>query len=561
MDSAAPEGTGLHSTLVGVKLGSAEGYTGGAMGSMRALRGEWAGYVAALGLTAAATGVIALVRLASDVPNVSMLYLLAVLASAALFGSGPAILSAVAAFLAFNFFFIHPEFTFTVADEDQWVALGLLLVTGIVTGQLAASLRERARETERREREATVLYDVVRLMGDPELERALTAVAERLRTELRLSAVLIVFGKESPMRAQADTGDSEAIALAREAAGRAGMILGAGQAPTASERGQPGRWIRVVPPAVRPNARRRSDQVRSVPVSLKGQPVGSIVLVPRRGASEFAAADDRLLSAVANQLGLALERLRLQGEATEAEVLRRTDELRTALLNAVSHDLRTPLSAIIASAGVLLQTDVDWSEEERREFARAIEQEAGRLDRLVGNLLDLSRIQAGSIRPEKSWYDLSTVIDDTAARLRPLTGDRLLVNVPEGLPPIEFDYVEIDQVISNLIENAAKHTPPDTEIRVSAAVTGGEVRVEVADSGPGIPAAAMPHVFDPFYRANGAGAAAGSGLGLAVAKGLVEAHSGRIWVENGPRGGARFAFTLPIGETPAVPVPLPETAA
>jgi two-component system, OmpR family, sensor histidine kinase KdpD len=532
------------------------------MGNLRnTFRGQWLQYVASLALVAAVTGAIALIRALGDVGNISMVYVLAVLGAAIAFGSGPAIASAIAAFLAYNFFFIEPRGEFSVANEDEWIALVLLLVTGVITGQLAASLRERARQTERREREATVLYDVVRLMGDPELERALTAVAERLRTELGLSAVLIVFGNESPMRAQADTGDSEAIALARQAAGPAGMILGAGQAPTASERGQPGRWIRVVPPTARADARPRSDRVRSVPVNLKGQPVGSIVLVPRPGARDFAAADDRLLSAVANQLGLALERLRLQGEATEAEVLRRTDQLRTALLNAVSHDLRTPLSSIIASAGLLLQTDVDWSEEDRREFARAIEQEAGRLDRLVGNLLDLSRIQAGNIRPEKSWYDLRTVVDEAAARLRGLTGDRLTVDVPEGLPPVEFDYIEIDQVVSNLIENAVKHTPPDTAIRVSAAVTGGEVQVEVTDRGPGVPAGVLPHVFEPFYRGPRAGGAAGSGLGLAVAKGLVEAHGGRIWVENGAQRGARFIFTLPLGETPPVPVPMPETAA
>jgi two-component system, OmpR family, sensor histidine kinase KdpD len=403
-----------------------------------------------------------------------------------------------------------------------------------------------------------VLYDVVRLMGDPDLERALTAVAERLRTELGLSAVLIVFGKDSPMRAQADTGDSEAIALAREAAGPAAMILGAGQAPTAAERGQPGRWIRVVPPTARANPRPRSRRVRSVPVNLKGQPVGSIILVPASAAGQFAPADDRLLSAVANQLGLALERHRLQGEATDAEVLRRTDELRTALLNAVSHDLRTPLSSIIASAGSLRQRDVEWTEEERREFAEAIESEAERLNRLVGNLLDLSRIEAGSIRPEKSWYDIGSLIDESAGRLRGVTArHKLVIDVPEDLPPIEFDYIEIDQVISNLIENAVKHTPPNTEIRLSAAVSGGEVQVEVTDTGPGVPADAMSHVFDPFYRRSAAG---GSGLGLAVAKGLVEAHGGRIWVENRPEGGARFVFTLPLADAPLVTVPMPETA-
>jgi two-component system sensor histidine kinase KdpD len=379
------------------------------------------GYTFALILTAVVTGIIALVRTDTDVSNISMLYLLAVLASAVLFGSGPAVLSAVAAFFAYDFFFIRPHYTLTVAEQEEWVALGLLLVTGVVTGQLTAVMRQRASEARAREREAVVLYDVVRLMADPDLERALTAVAERLRAELDLAAVLIALGKESPMRAQADTGDSEAIALARAAAQRTGMILGAGPAPTATARGHPGRWIRVVPPVSRSLDRGRDGRVRAVPVSLTGKALGSIIVVSRPEAGQFGRADDRLLSAVANQLALALERLRLQREATEAEVLRRTDELRTALLNAVSHDLRTPLSSIIASAGSLRQDDVRWTEEERDEFAETIETEAERLNRLVANLLDLSRIEVGSIQPEKSWYDLGSLIEEVAGRLRSVT--------------------------------------------------------------------------------------------------------------------------------------------
>jgi len=506
----------------------------------------WFGYLCAIAFTALVTGAVALIRVVADVGNASMLYLLAVMASAVLFGRGPAIFASVASFFAFNFFFLEPHYTLRVTSDDEVVALLLLLIAGVITGQLTALLRQRAREAEAREREAVVLYDVVRLMADPELERALTAVAERIRTELELSAVMIVFGKESPIRVQADTGDSEAIALAREALGPAAMVLGGGQAPTAEQRGQPGRWIRVVPPTARTIAQRGLDHVRSVPVSMRGQPVGSIILVLAPGTRGFGAADDRLLSAVAHQLGLALERLSLQREATEAEVLRMTDELRKALLNAVSHDLRTPLSSIMASAGSLRQRDVLWTEDQRGEFAEAIETEAQRLNRLVGNLLDLSRIEAGSIRPEKAWYDLGSLINEVAGRLRGVTaGHRLVINVPDGLPPVLFDYVEIDQVISNLIENAVKYTPSRTEICVSASTAGDQVEVEVADRGPGIREAVIPHVFDAFYRASDSGPTQGSGLGLAVAKGLVEAHGGSIRVENREGGGARFVFTLP----------------
>ena len=503
-------------------------------------------------MVATFTGVVALVRLMADVGNASMLYLLAVMASAHLFGSGPAILTAIASFAAFNFFFIEPRYTLTVADQDEWVALGLLLVTGVITGQLAAALRDRARDAERREKEAVVIYDVVRLMSEPGLERALTSVAERLRAELSLAAVVVAVGDENTVRAQADTGDSEAIALAQEAARLPAMILGGGQAPTASERGRPGRWIRVMPPEARTLARPRSDRVGGVPVSLKGTPVGSIILVRGRGTDQFGIAEDRLLSTVAHQLGLTLERLRLQRQAMEAEVLRRTDELRTALINAVSHDLRTPLASIIASAGSLLQEDVRWKAEDRREFTQAIVEEAERLDRLVGNLLDLSRIEAGSVRPEKGWYDLGSLANEVAGRLRRLAASHALVlDVPDDLPPARFDYVEIDQVLTNLIENAAKYTPVGSEIRVSLRAGVDAVRIEVADNGPGIPATVLPHLFKPFYRAPGDYRPRGSGLGLAVARGLVEAHGGRIWAENREEGGARFVFTLPVTERPA----------
>ena len=388
------------------------------LGSL-APRSEWVGYVAALGITAAGTGIIALVRLAADVPNVSMLYLLAVLASGVLFGSRAAIISALAAFLAFNFFFIHPEFTFTVADEEQWLALGLLLVTGIVTGQLAASLRDRARETERREREAIVLYDVVRLMAGPELPDALTQVAERIRAELRLDAVAIVLSDIAPETVQAEVGKEEAIALIHSARQLPDNILSEGQPPGADSAG---RWIKVVAPSAA--AERQGDKrtrVHKVAVNIGDQRAGSLFLAKRAEEGQFTPGDNRLLLAVASQLGSAVERARLRDESTEAEVLRRTDELRAALLNAVSHDLRTPLSSIVASAGSLLQADVEWTEGDRREFAQAIEQEAERLDRLVGNLLDLSRIEAGSIRPEKGWYHLGSLIEDVANRMRGIT--------------------------------------------------------------------------------------------------------------------------------------------
>jgi two-component system sensor histidine kinase KdpD len=284
--------------------------------------------------------------------------------------------------------------------------------------------------------------------------------------------------------------------------------------------------------------------------------VGLISLVRHPQAAPLTAADDRLLSAVGNQLALAIERTRLREEAAEAEILRRTDELKTALLNTVSHDLRTPLSSIIASAGSLLQQDVQWTEDERRDFARAIEEEGERLNRLVGNLLDLSRIQAGSLVPKRGWYDLSALVDDVLGRLRFATSrHRLVVGLEAELPPVFLDYVFIDEVLANLIENAAKYTPPGSEIAIRATRDNDEVRVEVADTGPGIPPEALPRLFEPFYRVQREGQVArGTGLGLAVVKGLVEAHGGHILAQNREGGGASFVFTLPLDQPGQGPV-------
>jgi len=258
---------------------------------------------------------------------------------------------------------------------------------------------------------------------------------------------------------------------------------------------------------------------------------------------------DRLVSAAATRIGLAAERDRLNKEATEAEILRRTDQLRTALLNAVSHDLRTPLATIIASAGSLRQHDVAWTEDDRQGFAQAIEEQAERLNRLVGNLLDLSRIEGGILRPQQNWHDLGLLVDDVVRRLASVTQrHRITVSVAQDLPPVVLDAVEIDEVLSNLVENAAKYSPPETEIHVEVRREGQAVRVVVADRGPGIPADALPHLFDPFYRAmDGQPRPQGLGLGLAIVKGLVEAHGGHVKAENRGGGGARFVFTLPVG--------------
>jgi len=513
-------------------------------------RAHWADYAAAFASVALVSALIGLVLGSVNLANSSMLYIIAVLATAVLYGRGPAVFASVVAFVTFDWFFVPPVHELTVSDPGEWVSLLLFLLTALVTGQLAADQRQRAREARQREREAVVLYDVVRLVGERELDDALAAVAERLRAELGVAAVAVELADQSGHVTRVADGEGAALATLETGAIAPAHVLNDRRGTTSDQSAAPGRWVRLVPAGHRPGSERPEwrDRVNMVPVRAEDRRIGALLLVAAPGAAPFDPAADRLLSAVAAQLGLAVERARLRRDATEAEILRRTDALRRALLNAVSHDLRTPLASIMASAGSLRQRDVDWSAAEREEFLEAIEDEAKRLNRIVGNLLDLSRVEGGTLRPETGWYDLAALVDDVLGRLRPLTARHpLVVDVPDDLPAVPLDYVEIDQVLSNLVENAARYAPAGAEVAVMVRRDAEAVRVSVADRGPGIPPEALAHLFDPFYRVlDGMPRPSGLGLGLAVAKGLVEAHGGRIRAENRPDGGARFTFTLPL---------------
>ncbi|HEY3109097.1 MAG TPA: ATP-binding protein, partial [Chloroflexota bacterium] len=292
----------------------------------------------------------------------------------------------------------------------------------------------------------------------------------------------------------------------------------------------------------------RGPAIAAVLASVLGH---DLLFVHPRGALTVASADEALGLALLVFTALVTAQLadsarRSVEAAREAALLRRSDELKTALLRAVSHDLRTPLAAIKANVSGLRQADARYSDEDRAEALAAVEDEADRLDHLVSNLLDLSRIEGGALRPRAGQHDLAELVGAVVARLGPrLAGRPISIDVPDDLPSVACDYGQIEQVVANLIENAALHTPQRTPIRVRARVADRVAQVEVVDRGPGVPAADRERLFRPFER-GAAPRARGSGLGLAIARGLVEAHGGRIWVEEAPGGGARFAFTLPV---------------
>ncbi len=501
-------------------------------------------YAGAVGAVLLASALIAGVRSTGlNVGNVSILYLPSVLLAAVRFGRGPAIAASVAAFALYDVLFVEPRFQIDVADPQEWIDLILLLLAAVVTGQVASDQRVRASVAERQEREAILLYDVTRLMADPDLVRALHDVSERTRRELGLSGVAIELSDRAASRVA--TGDERAQQFLR--AVDVARTVAPGRAPTGEARGGPVRVVRLVPPYA---GRAASEALSSVPILAQGRRVGALLALAE-GSRATSPDEDRVLAAVAAQISSAIERDTFRREAAEAEVLRRADEAKDVLLNAVSHDLRTPLATVLAAASSLRQRDVQWSDDEREQFLAAIETETRRLDRIVGELLDLSRVEAGALRPRRDRYDVGMLVDDVVARLGPVLDEHpIAVRVPDDLDPASLDHVQIDQVLSNLIENAANYSPSGCGIEVSAGPDDGAVRFEVRDHGPGIPDSERDRIFRPFERrarADGRGV----GLGLAVARAFVEAHGGSIWVEGAEGGGSRFVFRIP-SERPAV---------
>jgi two-component system sensor histidine kinase KdpD len=475
------------------------------------------------------------------IPNLAVLYLLGVMLCAVTWGWWSALEAGVLAFLAYDFFFVEPRYTITIRDPQEWLSLLIFLAVAAVTSNLAARERARREQASRQARTATMLYELSRALGGQTLEDGLRAVLEQIVSEFRLAGAVVARsspdGRLTPIIAvgQADT------ALGSEPAGRVFAP------PTSGARAA--RWIIVRPAQTAPRKGRRSRlPVANFPLRHDRHDIGMLRLVGRSTA--FADDETSILATIADRLAVALEQEALQAEANRAEILRQTDELRTALLNSVSHDLRTPLAAIKASAESLLQHDVDWTDEDRDDFAAAINREADRLTRLVTNLLDMSRIEGGALRPQRDWYDLGELIREVRDRLRPALADRPVhIVVPDDLPPVSLDYLMIDQVVTNLIENAVKYTPAGTALDIAVGRRGDRVQVAVTDHGPGIPPDKRNRVFDKFYRLETRGITRGSGLGLAVSRGLIEAHGGRIWVEaaGGTREGtgSRFVFELP----------------
>jgi two-component system sensor histidine kinase KdpD len=486
--------------------------------------------------------------------DASPIYLIAVVGVGIVFGTWPAIVTAIASFLLYDLLFVEPRFTLSVENPNEWLDLLLFLVVSVAIGRLSALQNERATEAARRAREAEGLFRISRALA------AQVAVADALRTIVADLASEIEMDRVWVSRAQ---GARETVVADSQAATPTprrpihfvlARATGTGHA----------RWIRthqgsdVDGGGTGGGAASEAEESRElfrVRIESGGEPLGSLWASRRRGGSPPSAEETRLLSLAADQLGLAYRRERLATEANAAEVARQSDRVKSALLDSVSHDLQTPLASIRTAAGSLMDPAVDWSERDRQAAAMVIDQEAERLSSLVRNLLDMSRIEAGALKPDLELFDLPAIVEPVVKRVQATNATPVItVETLAELPPVRVDAVYFDELMTNLLENAVRHAR-GARVRIRAGVEdhGRAVVLRVEDGGPGVPVDALPHLFEKFYRVSrpGEGSRRGLGIGLSVVKGLVEAMGGTVRANQSELGG--LAIEVALAAAPAPP--------
>ena len=490
---------------------------------------------ALLGSLTAATLLVALLQgKPFGVPNASAVYLVAVVGVGIAFGTGPAVATAVGAFLLYDFLFVPPLYELTVARFGEWLNLLLLLLVGVTIGQLTALQARRADEADRRLRESQAQFGISRMLAlASSLGDAVPDVLDRLTRDAQVGRAWLTAQSDDREWVVGDTAPGDPRPTGPIVATLARMP---GELPE--------RWVRASTSAG-PGARRDdggAGQSRyRVRIEVDGQHLGDLWAIrPRaKGAPDREAT--RLLALAADQLGLAMKRDRLTRAALTSEVARQSDALKSALVASVSHDMRTPLASIRAAAGTLMDPAVILTADEQRETAATIDQEAERLDRIVRNLLDLSRIEGGALHPDLEIQELVQIVDPVLDRLRPgLGGCHTRVSIPDDLPSVRVDAVFLDEILTNLVENAARYAGPAAEVAISATPAGDDrVDIVVEDSGPGVPPESLSLLFDKFYRVPSSRASAGRGIGigLSVVKGLTEAMGGGVSAGRSQLGG------------------------
>ncbi|MBI1258504.1 MAG: DUF4118 domain-containing protein [Chloroflexi bacterium] len=467
--------------------------------------------------------------------NVVMVFLVGIVIVATRYGRGPSILVSIISVIAFDLFFVPPHLTFAVSDTQYVVTFAVLLLVGLTISSMTVRIKEQAETSRERERRTSSLYEMSREFASTNSIEALTQTAvKHIEDAFHSRVALLLYDTDG----QPESYGSEQVeaCLTEHERNVARWVY--------DHRQVAGRGTQTLP----------GSQGLYLPLTTSQRQIG--VLGVYFLQSDYLLSPDQmhLLETYANQSAVAIERARLSQETERAQVQVETERMRSSLLSSVSHDLRTPLAAITGAASGLIQNTASL-EPAQRELAQIAYEEAERLNRLLGNLLEMTRLESGGVHVEKEWQPLEEVIGSALSRMDAALDDHpLKTNLPDDLPLVPIDSILIELVLVNLLENAVKYTPAGASIDLSARAERDQIVVEVADHGAGIPAGEEERIFEKFYRTRPA-TTGGVGLGLTICKAIVEAHGGRIWADNRPAGGAVFYFSLPLeGEPPQVSI-------
>jgi two-component system, OmpR family, sensor histidine kinase KdpD len=496
-------------------------------------------YLGAVGLVGVTTAVGLALRPHLQASDLAMLYLLAGVAVASWYRQGVAILATVLSIGAFDYMFVPPYYTFSVHNAAYFVTFAVMFAVALVMSRLTSRVREQAEDALERERRTAALYELSRELAETEGSRDQLAVAARHLGRVAGGEAVLTLVDESATEGAVPTWPSEgmfdsvAVSVAARWAHEHGESAGFGTSNCAEA------------------------EALAVPVRTPARRFG-VAVVRAEPPRLIDGAERCTIEALADQTAVALERTAWAERHEQARLEVEAEHLRTTLLSSLSHDLRTPLGSIEGAASSLLHEPDALSIEVRRDLLETILGESRRMTRLVANLLDMVRVETGGLTVRKAWQPLEEVLGVALLRMEDrLTAYPVDTHLPDDLPLVPVDELLLEQVFINLLENASKHTPPGTAITVSAWANGADVVVEVADRGPGVPPDAAEAIFRKFYRGGqGSGHSGGAGLGLAICRGIVAAHGGRIWMEPHPRGGAAFRFTLPLQGPPKADLPV-----
>ncbi|HLH06595.1 MAG TPA: ATP-binding protein [Terriglobales bacterium] len=459
-------------------------------------------------------------------PNLAVLYMLAVVFTALRWGRWAAVLSAISGALLFDYFFVPPYRSFSLSDVWYLITLIGLLSVGLLVSMLTLAAREEAAAARAREVQTAALYSLTKsLAAENDLDQILRVIGQHMFETFQTPIMMWMPGDGglAIRYCNEEFAPNEVTRVAAEWVFESGQVAGYG------------------------TARFSDSRVYCLPLKT-WRAVEGVLGVRVDNAKEWLAPQLRpLLETFANQAALAITRAVLAKEAQRIEVIQEADKLQKALLNSISHNLRTPLSSVTGALNSVLEDGTLLDVSTQRELLKTAQEEARRLNQLLQNLLDMTRLEGGILHLKTELHDIQDAVGAaleqlaTVAQQRPIT-----ISIPPNLPLVRMDFVPIVQVLVNLLDNALKYSPVDAPIEVGAALDANQVQIRVADSGKGIPEQYLQRVFEKFFRGAPAEAPGGAGLGLSICKGLVEAHHGRIWAQRREQGGTEVIFSLPL---------------